>query len=53
MVAGTSDSDDLEVLADKAEEIIKQWNVQDYCTAIDAGGVGHGLPAIMKRRATS
>lgn len=50
IVARTSDSDDLEVLADIAEEIIQMWDIQDYRTVVDAGGVGHGLPAILKRR---
>lgn len=49
-VARTSDSDDLEVLADIAIELIREWNIQDYMTVIDAGGVGHGLPAILKAR---
>lgn len=49
-VAKTSDSDDLEVLADLAEELIREWNIQDYRTVVDAGGVGHGLPAILKAR---
>lgn len=50
MVARTSESDDLEVLADIAEELIREWNVTDYRTVIDAGGVGHGLPAILRAR---
>lgn len=50
MVARTSESDDLEVLADIAEELIREWSVPDYRTAIDAGGLGHGLPAILKQR---
>lgn len=49
-VARTSNSDDLEALADIAEELIREWNIQDYMTVIDAGGVGHGLPAILKAR---
>lgn len=49
-VVRTSDSDDLEVLADIAEELIREWSVEDFRTVIDAGGVGHGLPAIMKAR---
>lgn len=49
-VAATSDSDDLEELADIGEKLIKQWNIEDYRTVIDAGGVGHGLPAIFARR---
>lgn len=50
VVAATSDSDDLEELADIAEGLIRQWSIQDYRTVIDAGGVGHGLPAILKQR---
>lgn len=49
-VVRTSESDDEEVLADIAEEIIREWTIGDYMTAIDAGGVGHGLPAIMRKR---
>lgn len=50
MVVATSNSDDLEELADIAEGLIRRWNIQDYRTVIDAGGVGHGLPAILKKR---
>lgn len=50
MVAGTSDSDDLDIVADQAEALIREWSIQDYRTIIDAGGVGHGLPAILKSR---
>lgn|GEM_PF-917163 len=49
-VAATSDSDDLDEIADIAESLIREWNIQDYRTVIDAGGVGHGLPAILKAR---
>lgn len=49
-VAGTSDSDDLDLVADQAEALIRQWSIQDYRTVIDAGGVGHGLPAILNSR---
>lgn len=49
-VAGTSDSDDLDIVADQAEALIREWNIQDYRTIIDAGGVGHGLPAILNSR---
>lgn len=49
-VASTSDSDDLDEVADIAESLIRQWDIQDYRTVIDAGGVGHGLPAILKSR---
>jgi hypothetical protein len=50
MVARTSDSDDLDVIADIAEELIREWNIEDFRTIIDAGGVGHGLPAILRGR---
>lgn len=50
MVAGTSSSDDLEEIADQAEQFIRQWNIQDYRTMPDAGGVGHGLAPILKSR---
>lgn len=49
-VAATSDSDDLDEIADIAENLIREWSIQDYRTVIDAGGVGHGLPAILKSR---
>lgn len=49
-VAATSDSDDLDEVADISERLIREWNIQDYRTVIDAGGVGHGLPAILKSR---
>lgn len=50
LVARTSDSEDLEAVADLAEEVIREYTVDDWHTVIDAGGVGHGLPAIMLRR---
>lgn len=50
LVAKTLETEDLEEIADAAEEVAKQWNIGDYRIAIDAGGVGHGLPAIMRRR---
>ena len=50
MVAATSESDDLDVIADIAEDLIRRWNITDYRTVVDAGGVGHGLPAILKSR---
>lgn len=49
-VAATLTTEDLEQVADAAEDLIKRWNITDYRTVIDAGGVGHGLPAIMRRR---
>lgn len=50
MVAATSDSDDEEEVADIAEKLIRKWNITDWRTVIDAGGVGHGLPSVLKRR---
>lgn len=50
MVAGTTAGDDLEEVADQAEGLIRRWNIGDYRTVIDAGGVGHGLPAILEKR---
>ena len=49
-VAATSSSNDLEELADIAVKLIKRWSIDDYHIAIDAGGVGHGLPSIMRKR---
>lgn len=49
-VAATSDSDDLDEIADIAESLIREWSVGDWRTVIDAGGVGHGLPAILRKR---
>lgn len=50
IVAATTGSDDLEVVADLAEEVILEWGVGDYRAIVDAGGVGHGLPKILQRR---
>ena len=50
VMKGNISDEDLEEVADAAEDVIHQWNIQDYRTAIDAGGVGYGLPAIMRRR---
>lgn len=50
VMKGNISDEDLEDVADEAEDVIKQWNIGDYYTAIDAGGVGYGLPAIMRRR---
>ena len=50
IVAGSSMDEDLEDVADQAEEIIKRWSIGDYRIVVDAGGPGHGLPAILKRR---
>lgn len=49
-VAKTIDSEDLDLVADEAEKLIRQWSITDWRTVIDAGGLGHGLPAILKRR---
>lgn len=49
-VVRTSASDDLDEIADIAEELIREWNVSDWRTVVDAGGVGHGLPAILRKR---
>ncbi len=49
-VARTSDSADLEIVADLCEEVIREFSIDDWRTAIDAGGLGHGLPAIMLKR---
>lgn len=49
-VAKTLTTEDLEEVADAVEDTAHQWNVGDYRIIIDAGGVGHGLPAIMQRR---
>lgn len=50
VMKGNISDEDLEEVADAAEDVIRQWSVRDYRTAIDAGGVGYGLPAIMRRR---
>lgn len=49
-VVATSDSDDLEEIADITVQQIKAHGITDYRTMIDAGGVGHGLPAILRQR---
>lgn len=49
-VVATSNSDDLEEIANITESMIKQYGIGDYRTVIDAGGVGHGLPAILNAR---
>jgi hypothetical protein len=50
VLKGNISDEDLEEVADAVEDVIHEWNVQDYRTTIDAGGVGYGLPAIMRRR---
>lgn len=49
-VVDTSNSDDLDEIADQVETLIRKHNIGDYRVVVDAGGVGHGLPAIMKSR---
>lgn len=49
-VAKTLDTDDLDIVADEGEKLIREWNISDWRTVVDAGGVGHGLPAIFKKR---
>lgn len=50
VLKGNISDEDLEEVADEVEDVIKEWSIGDYRTAIDAGGVGYGLPAIMRRR---
>lgn len=50
LVARTLDSEDLEEIADAVEDVVKEWNIGDYRIVLDAGGVGHGLPAILRAR---
>ena len=50
VLKGSLSDEDLEEVADEAEDVIKQWSIGDFRTAIDAGGVGYGLPAILRRR---
>lgn len=49
-VVATSGTDDLDEVADIAETLIRQYNIQDYRTVVDAGGVGHGLDPILRNR---
>lgn len=49
-VVATSASDDLDEIADIVEGLVRQYSIGDYRVVVDAGGVGHGLPAIMKSR---
>jgi hypothetical protein len=48
-VAKTLDTDDLDIVADEGEKLIREWNITDWRTVVDAGGLGHGLPAIFKK----
>jgi hypothetical protein len=50
VMKGNISDEDLEEVADACEDVIKEWNIGDYRTAVDAGGVGYGLPAILRRR---
>lgn len=47
---GNISDEDLEEVADKAEDLADQWNIGDYRIVYDAGGVGYGLGAILRRR---
>lgn len=47
---GNISDEDLEEVADKAEDLADQWNIGDYRIIYDAGGVGYGLGAILRRR---
>lgn len=49
-VAKTLDTDDLDVVADEVEKLVREWNITDWRVVIDAGGLGHGLPAILRKR---
>jgi hypothetical protein len=46
----TLTTEDLEEVADAAVDAIREWSIGDYRIVVDAGGVGHGLPAILRRR---
>ncbi len=50
IVARTSDSDDLDVVADLCEEVIREYSISDFRTVVDGGGVGHGLEPILRNR---
>lgn len=50
VLKGNISDEDLEEVADAAEDVIKEWSIGDYRVAYDAGGVGYGLGAILKRR---
>jgi hypothetical protein len=49
-VAATYDGEDLAEAANIAEALITEHQITDYRIVIDAGGVGHGLPPIMRAR---
>ena len=50
VMKGNISDEDLEDVADAAEDVMHEWNVGDYRLAYDAGGVGYGFGAIMNRR---
>ena len=49
-VAKTLDTEDLDVVADEVEKLAREWTIGDWRVVVDAGGLGHGLPAILRRR---
>lgn len=49
-VAKTLDTDDLDIIADEAEKLYREWNIGDWRVVVDAGGLGHGLPTILRKR---
>lgn len=49
-VAKTLDTDDLDIIADEAEKLYREWSIGDWRIVVDAGGLGHGLPTIMRKR---
>jgi hypothetical protein len=49
-VARTLDTDDLDVIADEAEKLCREWTITDWRVVVDAGGLGHGLPTILRKR---
>lgn len=50
VMKGNISDEDLEEVADACEDVIKELSIGDYRMAYDAGGVGYGLGAIMRRR---
>ena len=49
-VAKTLDTDDLDVVADEIEKLVREWTISDWRVVVDAGGLGHGLPTILRKR---
>lgn len=49
-VAKTLDTDDLDVIADEVEKLYREWSIGDWRVCVDAGGLGHGLPTILRKR---